>query len=158
MPTPHPEHPDHHAMRLAIAAAGDALAAGDMPYGATLVAPDGQVLLTERNRQHSSGDCSAHAEMVLVRRATEQLGADALRGATVYASGEPCAMCAGAMYWAGVGHVVYAAAQPEMAALLGGPLLPARCTELLAAAEPPLPVTGGVLAEEALALLRRAAA
>ena len=106
----------------------------------------------------ASGDCSAHAEMVLVRRATEQLGADALRGATVYASGEPCAMCAGAMYWAGVGHVVYAAAQPEMAALLGGPLLPARCTELLAAAEPPLPVTGGVLAEEALALLRRAAA
>lgn len=158
MPTPHPEHPDHHAMRLAIAAAGDALAAGDMPYGATLVAPDGQVLLTERNRQHSSGDCSAHAETVLVRRATEQLGADALRGATVYASGEPCAMCAGAMYWAGVGHVVYAAAQPEMAALLGGPLLPARCTELLAAAEPPLPVTGGVLAEEALALLRSAAA
>ena len=158
MPTPHPEHPDHHAMRLAIAAAGDALAAGDMPYGATLVAPDGQVLLTERNRQHSRGDCSAHAEMVLVRRATEQLGADALRGATVYASGEPCAMCAGAMYWAGVGHVVYAAAQPEMAALLGGPLLPARCAELLAAAEPPLPVTGGVLAEEALALLRSAAA
>lgn len=154
MPTP---DTDRQAMRLAIAAARDALAAGDAPYGATLVAADGRVLLTERNRQHSSGDCSAHAEMVLVRRATEQWGADTLRGATVYASGEPCAMCAGAMYWAGVGHVVYAAAQPEMAALLGGPLLPARCAELLAAAEPPLPVTGGLLADEALALLRTAA-
>ena len=150
--------PDAATMRQAIAASRDAVAAGDRPYGAALAAPDGAVLMVERNRQHSAHDATAHAEMVLVRRATEQLGADALRGATVYASGEPCAMCAGAMYWAGVGHVVYAAAQPEMAALLGGPLLPARCTELLAAAEPPLPVTGGVLAEEALALLRRAAA
>lgn len=155
MPTP---DSDIAPMRLAIAAARDALAAGDQPYGATLVAPDGQVLLSERNRERSGGDVTAHAETVLVRRAAEQLGADTLRGATVYASGEPCAMCAGAMYWAGIGRVVYAAAQPEMAALLGGPLLPARCADVLAAAEPPVPVQGGVLADEAMALLREAAA
>ncbi len=152
------EHPiDPGPMRLAIEASRQALAAGDMPYGATLVSPAGQVLLTERNRERSSGDCSAHAEMVLVRRAAEQLGAAALQGATVYASGEPCAMCAGAMYWAGVGRVVYAAAQPDMAALMGGRLLPARCADLLGAAEPPLPVSGGLLSDEALAVLRAAA-
>ncbi len=153
-----PSDPDLSAMRLAIGASRQALDAGDMPYGATLVSPAGQVLLTERNRQLSTSDCSAHAEMVLVRRATEQLGAAALQGATVYASGEPCAMCAGAMFWAGVGHVVFAAAQPDMAALLGGPLLPARCADVLGAATPPVAVTGGVLADEAMAVLRAAAA
>ncbi len=148
---------DTAAMRLAIEASRQALAAGDMPYGATLLSPSGQVLLTERNRQVSTNDCTAHAEMVLVRRATDQLGAAALHGATVLASGEPCAMCAGALFWAGVGRVVYAAAQPDMAALLGGPLLPARAADLLGAAAPPVTVTGGVLADEALAVLRDAA-
>ena len=145
-------------MRLAIAASRQALDAGDMPYGATLVSPAGQVLLTERNRQHTAQDCTAHAEMVLVREAARQLGAAALQGATVYASGEPCVMCAGAMYWAGVGRVVWAAPQPNMAELLGGPLLPARCADLLGSAQPPVPVTGGVLQDEAMAVLHDAAA
>ncbi|HRN76176.1 nucleoside deaminase [Ottowia sp.] len=150
---------DLHPMQLAIEASREAAAAGDMPYGATLVSPAGEVLLTERNRECSSGDVSAHAEVVLVRRAREQLGADAVKGATVYASGEPCAMCAGAMFWAGVGRVVYAASQPEMAALSeGGAQLPARCADLLGAAQPPVAVTGGVLAESAMAVLREVAA
>ncbi len=150
--------PDPAPMRLAIDASRQALAAGDMPYGATLVSPAGEVLLTERNRERSRGDCSAHAEMMLVRRAAEQLGAAALQRATVYASGEPCAMCSGAMYWAGIGRVIYAASQPDMAELMGGRLLPARCADLLGAAEPPVPVTGGVLSDEALQVLRTAAA
>lgn len=145
-------------MRLAIEASRQALEAGDMPYGATLVSPAGQVLLTERNRQNTAQDCTAHAEMVLVREAARQLGAEALQGATVYASGEPCAMCAGAMYWAGVGRVVWAAPQPDMADLLGGALLPARCADLLGEGSPPVPVTGGVLQDEAMAVLREAAA
>jgi tRNA(Arg) A34 adenosine deaminase TadA len=140
---------DLAAMRLAIAASRQALDAGDMPSGAALLSPAGQL---------STQDCSAHAEMVLVRRATEQLGAASLQGATVYASGEPCAMCAGALFWAGVGRVVFAAAQPDMAALLGGPLLPTRCADLLGAATPPVAVTGGVLADEAMAVLRDATA
>lgn len=141
------------AMQLAINASRQALSRGDEPYGATLVAPDGQVLLVAENRQNTQNDCTAHAEMELVRRAQTELGPQALRGATVYASGEPCAMCAGAMYWAGVAHVVYAAAQPDMATLVGGALLPARCADLLQSATPPLPVTGGLLADEALAVL-----
>lgn len=143
-------------MRLAIDASRAAVQRGDEPYGATLVGPDGQVLMVAQNNQNTTRDCTGHAEMVLVRRAQAELGPGALRGATVYASGEPCAMCAGAMYWAGVEHVVYAAAQPDMAALLGGRLLPQRCADLLGAAVPALPVTGGLLADEALAVLAAA--
>ena len=146
--------PDAATMRQAIAASRDAVAAGDRPYGAALAAPDGAVLMVERNRQHSAHDATAHAEMVLVRRAESELGPEALRGATVYASGEPCAMCAGAMFWAGVARVVYAAPQPALAELLGGPVLPLRCADLLAQAQPPVPVQGDFLAEEALAVLR----
>ena len=150
--------PDATTMRQAIAASRDAVAAGDRPYGAALAASDGTVLLVERNRQNTGHDATAHAEMVLVRRAETELGAAALRGATVYASGEPCAMCAGAMFWAGVARVVYAAPQPALAQLLGGPLLPVRCAELLAQAQPAVAVQGEFLADEALAVLREAAA
>lgn len=143
-------------MQLAIDASRAALAQGDAPYGAVLADAEGRVLLVAQNNQHSSGDCTGHAEMVLVRRAQAELGPAALRGATVYASGEPCAMCAGALFWAGVGHVVFAAGQPEMAAACGGALLPARCADLLAAARPPIPVTGDVLAAEALAVIAQA--
>lgn len=144
-------------MRLAIEASREALRCGDEPYGASLVAPDGRVLLVAGNEQHSTHDCTAHAEMVLVRRAQAELGAGALQGATAYASGEPCAMCAGALYWAGVAHVVYAVAQPEMAELLGGRLLPTRAEALLGAAQPPVRVTGALLRDQALAVLRVAA-
>ena len=149
---------DAATMRAAIAASREAAAAGDRPYGAALAAPDGAVLLIERNRQLSQRDVTAHAEMVLVRRAEAELGPDALRGATVYASGEPCAMCAGAMFWAGVARVVYAAPQPALAQLLGGPLLPQRCADLLVQAAPPMAVHGEFLADEALAVIRAAAA
>ena len=149
---------DAAAMRHAIDASDQALAAGDRPYGAALTRADGTLLLVERNRQHSARDTTAHAEMVLVRRAEAELGPDALRGSTVYASGEPCAMCAGALFWAGVARVVYAAPQPALAQLLGGPLLPQRCAELLARAAPPVAVHGEFLADEALAVIRAAAA
>ncbi|MFD1712069.1 nucleoside deaminase [Ottowia sp. GY511] len=146
--------PDPAAMRLAIEASRMAVAAGDRPYGAALAAPDGEVLLVERNRQHTANDSTAHAEMVLVREAEARLGAASLQGATVYASGEPCAMCAGAMFWAGVARVVYAAPQPALALMQGGPLLPARCADLLGHAQPPVRVEGEFLADEALAVLR----
>lgn len=149
---------DHEPMRRAIAASRDALAAGDRPYGAALQAADGRLLWTARNRQVSSGDCTAHAEMVLVREAGAALGADAARGGTVYASGEPCAMCAGALFWAGVRRVVWAVPQPVMAALMGGALLPATCAQTLAGSQPAVVVEGPLLQDEAAAVLREAAA
>ena len=145
MPTP---DVDLAPMRLAIAAARQALAAGDQPFGATLVSPAGQVLLTERNRQHTAADTSAHAETVLLRRAAEQLGPAALRGATVYASGEPCAMCAGALVLSRMRRLVYGAADPKAGAC-GSVLDVLGCERLNHTVE----VTAGVLAEPCGAVL-----
>lgn len=139
-------------LRRAFVAARSARAAGDMPFGAVL-ARDGQAVWTSRNRQNTSGDPSAHAELVLLREACAALGPDALRGATVYASGEPCAMCAGAMFWAGVARIVYGAPTPEMDARLGGATLGLRCADALAHAQPPVTVDGPLLLDEALAAL-----
>ncbi len=147
---------DHAAMRLAIAASRQALAAGDNPFGATLVSPAGAVLFTARNNQNSTRDCTGHAELVLVREASAALGPEALRGASVFASGEPCAMCSGAMFWAGIARVVYAASQQDIAQALGGPQLAAACAELLAQAQPPVAVQHGLLRAEAAAALRGA--
>ena len=149
---------DLAAMQLAIAASRAALDAGNNPYGATLVSADGEVLHVAGNNEVSSGDCTGHAEVVLVREASARLGPAALRGSTVYASGEPCAMCSGALFWAGVRRVVYAASNEAMAEMFSGDRLPIGCAEVLAGASPPVRVDGPVLAEPALAVLRDAVA
>ncbi|MBX3605495.1 MAG: nucleoside deaminase [Piscinibacter sp.] len=149
---------DDEPMRQAIAASRQALDEGNMPFGATLVAPDGRLLWTARNNQVSSGDCTGHAELVLVREARAALGADAVRGGTVYASGEPCAMCSGAMFWAGIRRVVYAASQDDIAAALGGDTLPIRSAAVYAGARPPVRVDGPLQADAAIAVLQDAAA
>ena len=142
-------------MRAAIAASREARKRGDMPFGAVLV-KDGRALLTALNNQNSARDCTGHAETVLVREAQRALGEAALRGATVYASGEPCAMCAGAMFWAGISRVVYAASSPAMDAILGGATLGARCASVLANASPAVSVEGPFLEEEAVQVLKTA--
>lgn len=143
------------AMRLAIDASAQALAAGDMPFGATLVSAQGEVLLVAANNQNSAADCTGHAEMVLVRAAQKKLGLAAMQGATVYASGEPCAMCSGAMFWGGIRRVVYAASQEQIAQALGGPLLPKTCAEVLTGASPAMQVDGPLLGDEAYVVLRK---
>ena len=140
---------DSRHMREAIAASREARARGDMPFGAVLV-KDGQALLTAMNNQNTARDCTGHAETVLVREAQRKLGESALQGATVYASGEPCAMCAGAMFWAGISRVVYAASSPAIDAALGGASLGARCADVLAKAAPAVRVEGPFLEQEAV--------
>ena len=147
---------DIRHMRAAIEASRDARARGDMPFGAVLV-KDGRALLTAMNNQNSERDCTGHAEIVLVREAQRALGTSSLVGATVYASGEPCAMCAGAMFWAGIARVVYAASTPAIDAALGGPTLGARCADVLADASPHVRVEGPLLEAEAVAVLRPSA-
>lgn len=140
-------------MQAAIQASRQALAAGNMPFGATLV-KGGRTLWTAQNHQRTASDCTAHAEVVLVREARQALGDDATVGATVYASGEPCAMCAGAMFWAGIRRVVFGATTPDIEAALGGPSLPMRCHAALAGAQPAVQVDGPWLREEAVAVLQ----
>jgi tRNA(adenine34) deaminase len=142
------------AMQLAIGAAERAITAGDMPFGATLVAPDGTVLLVAANNQNSASDCTGHAEMVLVREGQKRLGLAALRGTTVYASGEPCAMCSGAMFWAGVKRVVFAASTAQIIEALGEPVLPMTSAQTLTGAVPAVQVDGPFMGDAAYAVLK----
>jgi tRNA(Arg) A34 adenosine deaminase TadA len=151
---------DRHFMQLAIDASCKALDTGNMPFGAVLVQNDSVVhcaINQQRSANGGRGDCTAHAEVVLVREAQAQHGPEALRGGTVYASGEPCAMCAGALFWAGIARVVYGASTPDIIAALGGPELPTRCAAVLGPASPAIPVDGPVLREAAVAVLRATA-
>lgn len=97
------------------------------------------------------------AEVVLVREVAERYGLDSLRGATVYASGEPRAMCSGALFRARVARIVYAAASADIIAALGGPELPTRCADVLSAATPPVLIEGPLLREPAVAVLQATA-
>lgn len=149
---------DREAMRLAIAASREALDAGNNPYGAVLVSARGEVLHVAANRQNSDSDITAHAEVVLVREAAARLGAAALAGSVVYASGEPCAMCSGALYWAGVRRIVFAAPSEVMNKLFGGEQLPIRCAEVLTGASRKVQVDGPLHCDDAVAVLRDAVA
>ncbi len=138
---------DLAAMRLALAKARAAAAAGEVPVGA-VVLKDGRVIATGRNAPIGARDPSAHAEIVALRAAAARLGNYRLDGCTLVVTLEPCAMCAGAMLHARVARVVYGAPDPKTGA--AGSVL-----NLLA--EPRLnhqpQVQGGVLAHEAAALL-----
>ncbi len=148
---------DLEAMKLAIQASRKALDDGNMPFGASLVSADGRLLHVAGNNQVTSGDFSGHAEMVLLREASMRIGREALRGTTVLASGEPCAMCSGALFWAGVRRLVFAASTEEIADCLGGAVLAIGCRDVLAAAQPALVIEGPLLGAEAVAVLREAA-
>ncbi len=150
---------DARYLRATFTAARQAAQAGNMPFGAALV-KDGQMLWLAQNNQVTAADCTGHAEVVLVREARKALGDAATVGATVYASGEPCAMCAGAMFWAGITRVVFGATTPDIEAALGddgarpGPSLPPGCAVVLAECVPKVTVEGPCLRGEAVAALR----
>lgn len=148
--TPSLSPDDLHWLREAIEQSRIAAAAGHQPYGAVLVGPDGQSLATAHNTQGRAADLTGHAELNLVRQAAETLGPQALRGATVYASGEPCPMCAGALYWAGVARVVFALSVDSMRELNGDDsVLPLRCADVMAGGTRPVNVAGPAIEEEA---------
>ena len=145
---------DEACMKLAIAASRDAAALGDMPFGAVATGGGFGEPFVARNDQVTTGDCSGHAETVLVRNAVRRFGAASLRGATVYASGEPCAMCCGVLFWAGVSRVVYAASTASIGEILGDPRLPIDSRSVFAGSSPAVRVDGPLLGDEAQAVLR----
>ncbi len=110
---------DEHYLRLTLDIARAARAAGNHPFGAILVGPDGAVLLQAGNAHGAAGDRTAHAERVLMTEACQTYDAAFLQGCTLYSSAEPCAMCAGAAYWSGVGRVVYGLSEDDLRALIG---------------------------------------
>jgi len=134
-------------MREALAEARRAREHGDVPVGAIAVC-EGRVLGRGHNRREVDQDPTAHAEMIALRQAAQALGGWRLREVTLYCTLEPCSMCAGAMVQAQLGRLVYGADDPKAGA--AGSLV-----ELLrdVRLNHRVPVTRGVLAEEAQALL-----
>jgi tRNA(Arg) A34 adenosine deaminase TadA len=141
---------DAMLLRQAIALSAQARDAGDQPYGALLVDADGRVLLEACNTQVTGRDLSAHAELNLVRAASPRFDRDTLSACTVYASGEPCAMCAGALYWSGIGRVVYGLSIETMTELGGADAdeLLLHCADVLAYGMRPVEVIGPALEDE----------
>ncbi|MER6916555.1 tRNA adenosine(34) deaminase TadA [Streptomyces sp. NPDC000594] len=96
-------------MRLALAEAGQAALAGDVPVGAVVLGPDGAVLATGHNERELTGDPTAHAEVLAIRRAAGPAGGWRLTDCTLVVTLEPCTMCAGAITQSRVGRVVFGA-------------------------------------------------
>ena len=126
---------------------------GDYPFGAVIVR-EGKLLSLGRNLGRSHDDPTAHGEMVAIRRCLAVHGSAALKGATLYTSGEPCVMCMGAILWCGIGRLVYAASVAQIAAKMNQIMITS--TEVAAKAPfDPISITGGVLADEAVPILAR---
>ena len=139
----------HRWMTHALCLAREAAAQGEVPVGALVLDPAGKLIAEGYNRPIGGHDPSAHAEMVALRAAARRLGNYRLTGCTLIVTLEPCAMCAGAISHARIGHVVYGADDPKGGAVAHGPKL---------FEQPTLhhrpTVTGGILAGESAALLR----
>jgi tRNA(Arg) A34 adenosine deaminase TadA len=94
--------------------AAEAVADGDFPFGSVLVAADGQVLAEDRNRENSMSDPTRHPEFELARWAAANMTADDRAAATVFTSGEHCAMCSAAHAWVGLGRIVYVSSTAQL--------------------------------------------
>jgi tRNA(Arg) A34 adenosine deaminase TadA len=147
---------DEDYLRLTLAIARQARSAGNHPFGAILVGPDGSVLLEAGNAHGDAGDRTGHAERLLMTRASLAYSADFLAGCAMYASAEPCAMCAGAAYWAGVGRVVYGLSEHDMRALIGphpdNLTMDLPCRVVLGAGQRVIEVVGPLLEDECRAV------
>jgi tRNA(adenine34) deaminase len=136
-------------MRGALDQARAALTTDDVPVGALVVATDGSVVATGRNRREADGDPTAHAEVIALREAARVRGSWRLDGCTLVVTLEPCTMCAGAAVLSRLDRLVYGAADPKAGAVdslydvVRDPRLNHRPE-----------VVGGVLAEECGDLLR----
>lgn len=138
------------AMTLALNLAEQAGKHGDAPIGAVVLGPDGDVLATAGNERELTGDATAHAEVLALRRASHVLGNWRLKGCTLVVTLEPCTMCAGAVVLSRVDHLVFGAFDEKAGAVsslwdvVRDPRLNHRPQ-----------VTSGVRAEECGAILRK---
>jgi tRNA(Arg) A34 adenosine deaminase TadA len=140
---------DEKFMRMAIDEARQA----DFPFGCVIVR-DAAVIARGRNLGRANDDPTAHGEMVAIRRCIAQHGSAALKGSTLYTSGEPCAMCMGAILWSHIGRLVFAASVDQLATKISQIML---SSADVAAKAPfaPISITGGVLADEAMKLFAK---
>jgi tRNA(Arg) A34 adenosine deaminase TadA len=147
---------DEHFLRHAFDVARRSIASGNHPFGAILVDRNPKVLIETENGYMPSHDGTAHAERLLATEACRTFKAEVLAGATIYSSAEPCAMCAGAIYWAGIGRLVYGLGELRLRGITGNhpenPTLDLPCRAVFASGQRSTQVIGPLLEDEAAAL------
>jgi tRNA(adenine34) deaminase len=136
-------------MAIAIAEAEAAAARGEVPVGACVLSSSGEVLARDGNRTLELKDVTAHAEMLVIRAASQKLSSERLIDCDLYVTLEPCAMCAGALSHARIRRVYFGADDPKMGAVENGPRFFKQATCHHAPE-----VYGGIGAEAASNLLR----
>ena len=144
---------DERHLVTAIELARRSREAGNHPFGSLLVDPDGNVVLEAENTVVTGRDPTGHAELNLVRAAGSQFDSAFLQGCTLYTSTEPCAMCAGAIYWSAIGRVVYALSSETLQAIVsdeeGSSTLALSCREVFAQGGREVEVSGPALEGQA---------
>jgi tRNA(Arg) A34 adenosine deaminase TadA len=147
---------DEPFLRRSFDVARRAVTNGNHPFGAILVDGDGKVLLEVENGYMPSHDGTAHAERLLATKACTTYSAETLKASTMYSSAEPCAMCAGAIYWAGIGRLVYGLSEHRLRRITGdhpeNPTLDLPCRKVFESGQRPVEVVGPLLEDEAAEL------
>ncbi|MFN8616301.1 MAG: nucleoside deaminase [Dehalococcoidia bacterium] len=146
---------DEKWLRSAFRLAEQARASGDQPFGAVLVAADGRILGEALNTRNVARDLTGHAETNVIRSSTANGWSD-FPSATLYASTEPCMMCAGLIAWSGIGRVVFGLSQAQFGAIPTQKpprfAVPPDIRTLLAGLNSPVEIVGPLLADEAWAV------
>ncbi|MFK2819300.1 nucleoside deaminase [Flavobacteriaceae sp. LMIT009] len=134
---------DTYFMKKALQEAEAAFEKGEIPVGAVIVI-DNRIIARAHNLTEILNDVTAHAEMQAITAAANFLGGKYLQNCTLYVTLEPCQMCAGALYWSQISNIVYGAKDDQRGCGVMGTKL-----------HPKTKIKGGVLAEEASALMKR---
>lgn len=149
---------EHDALflRKSFGVARRSLTHGNHPFAAILVDEHGSVLIEKENGYMPARDATAHAERLLATAACLTVAEDVRARATLYSSAEPCAMCAGAIYWAGIGRVVFGLSERRLRTITGNhpenPTLDLPCRDVFASGQRPTEVIGPLLEDEAAAV------
>jgi tRNA(Arg) A34 adenosine deaminase TadA len=148
---------DERLLRDSFAAAKKARDGGDHPFGAVLADKHGKLIRSQGNGYSAEGgDRTAHAEKLLASWAAKNMSLEELQECTLYSSAEPCAMCSGAIYWAGIGRLVFGQTERDLKAQTGAheenPTLDLPCHIVFDAGQRPTEIVGPLLADEAAQL------
>lgn len=146
---------DARHLRRAIVLSAEAAGHGSRPFGAVIVSAAGETLAEGRNDTAERGGCTGHAELNALRSASPAQPRPVLAGSTMYASGEPCVMCAGAIFWSGIRRVVFGLDAGRLRSFrrlhANAADLEMSCREVFASSPDPFEVVGPALVDEATA-------
>ena len=139
------QSPEFYLLRC-IEISKDSRAHGNAPFGALLVDKDGNILMEQENIEITEKVCTGHAEATLAARASHEYSKAFLWDCTLYTTAEPCAMCAGAIYWANIGRVVYGMTERRLLELTGSneqnPTFDLPCRNVFACGQKEIEVVG----------------